>query len=233
MPDADASKLPGLKELVGSLSDRVYIAIKGAILSLEFPPGVTIRKPDFCEALNVSRSPVSEALARLAGEGLVDIIPQSGTTVSRLSMTAIREDTFLREALEVAAARHAAEHRSLDVLARLKRNFEMQKLLMIDVDRDDFLSTDTDMHDIIMSTTGVARLPATVASVSTHVIRARLMMVPEPGRLSETVEEHRTIITAIERQDACAAADAMRHHVTALLKRLQILETDRPDLVSS
>lgn len=233
MTIADASKLPSLSDFSGSLSDRVHAAIKGAILSLDFLPGSSIRKTDVCDRLNVSRSPVAEALTKLSSEGLVDIVPQSGTRVSRISMAAIREDSFFREALEVAATRHAALHRTPDVVARLKRNLEMQKLLIVDVDKEDFIRTDDAMHEIIMSTTGMARLPSMVDAVSAQIDRARLMMVPEPGRLADTVDEHRNIIDAIERQDVHSAEDAIRDHVRQLLTRLQSLETDRPDLITS
>lgn len=233
LADVDTSKLAVLNDLTGSLADRVYAALKSAILSLDFLPGANIRKSDVCEQLGVSRSPVSDALAKLSGEGLVDIIPQSGTRVSRLSMAAIREDTFLREALEVAASRHAALHRTPEAVARLKRNLEMQKLLIADVDTEDFIHTDAAFHEIIMSTTGVSRLSATVSAVSTQVNRARLLMVPEPGRLSDTLHEHVQILEAIERQDPRAAEDAMRSHVWQLLNRLKTLVMDRSDLISS
>lgn len=232
MTDTDVAKLPALDDLNGPLANRVYTAVKTAILSLDFPPGAMIRKAAICDHLGLSRSPVSDALAKLAGEGLVDVIPQSGSRVARLSMSTIREDAFLREALEVAAARHAALHRSAETLARLNRNIEMQKLLIVDVDGEDFLKTDDAFHEIIFATTGVTRLPSAVRSFSQHVDRARLLMMPEPGRLAETVEEHIAIVQAIAQQDAEAAQDAMRHHVQQLLKRLEPLGAERPDLFS-
>ena len=233
MSEAGASKLPALNDLNGLLSDRVHAAIKSAILSLDFSPGASIRKTDVCDRLGVSRSPVSEALTKLAGEGLVDIVPQSGTRVSRLSMDAIREDTFLREALEVAASRYAARHRSEELIARLKRNLEMQKLLIVATDKEDFMRTDTAFHEMIMSTTNVNRLPSVVRAVSSHVDRARHLLLPEPGRLADTVEEHVRIIDAIDYQAERAAEEAMRHHVRQLLQRLETLQTERPDLISS
>lgn len=233
MSFADVTKLPTLSDLSGSLGDRVYDAVKAAILSLDFPPGAIIRKTDVCDWLGLSRSPVSDALAKLSSEGLVDIVPQSGTRVARLSMTAIRDDGFLREALEVAAARHAALNRSPETMARLTRNVEMQKLLIHDGDKEDFIKTDDAFHDIIMATTGVNRLPATVRALSLHVDRARLLLVPEPGRMSETVDEHLKIFEAVRAKDSDTAQDAMRQHLRQLLQRLEPLEAARPDLFST
>lgn len=233
MPDADVNKLPDVNDLSGPLSQRVYTAVKRAILRLDFEPGSMIRKSAVCDHLQLSRSPVSDALAKLSSEGLVDIIPQSGSRVARLSMAAIREDAFLREALEIAAARHAARHRSTETLARLTRNIEMQKLLLVDVDKEDFIRTDDAFHETIMATTQISRLPATVEAVSQHVQRARLLLMPESGRLADTVAEHIEIVEAIRRQDCEAAQEAMRRHLRQLLKRLEPLEAARPDLFST
>ncbi len=210
------------------MAERVYDAVKAAILGLDFPPGAIIRKTAICEWFELSRSPVSDALLKLSSEGLVDIVPQSGTRVARLSMAALREDAFLREALEVAAARHAANHRTDETLARLSRNVEMQKMLIVDVDK-----TDVAFHENIMATTGVSRLPATVRTLSQHVDRARLLLLPEPGRLSDTVEEHKLILNAIRDKNSVAAQKAMRNHVQQLIKRIEPLETERPDLFST
>ena len=99
-------------------------------------------------------------------------------------------------------------------------------------DKDEFMQTDTSFHTIIMSTTGMTRLPAAVRSLSPHLDRARLLLVPEPGRTGDTVEEHVAIHDALLRQDRVAAEDAMRHHVRQLLRRLEPLEAERPDLFS-
>lgn len=233
MTDADVAKLPVLSELTGSLTERVYLALKTAILELDFPPGAVIRKSDICTRLGLSRSPVSDALAKLSAEGLVDIVPQSGTRVSRLSMEAIREEAFLREALEVAAARHAALHRSDEAMARLARNVEMQKMLIADGDKEDFFITDNAFHETIMATTKVARLPSAVRSLSLHVDRARLLLMPEPGSAANTVNEHIEILEAIRAKDGAAAQEAMRRHVRQLIQRLEPLEAARPDLFST
>ena len=84
-----------LDQFSGSLATRVYLVLKDAILSLVYHPGEIIRKREICETLGVSRSPVSEAIAILASEGLVDVVQRAGTFVSRFSMVEIREGAFL------------------------------------------------------------------------------------------------------------------------------------------
>ena len=99
LQDIDASLLPEITTTEGSLAQRVHHSLKTAILALDFPPGANLRKAPVCERLGVSRAPVADAIARLASEGLVDVVPQSGTRVSYFSMDEIREGAFLREAL--------------------------------------------------------------------------------------------------------------------------------------
>ena len=76
-------QLAEIGEMSGSLAQRVYQSLRDAILTLEYMPGSVIRKSYICQQLGVSRQPVSEAIARLSSEGLVDVIPQSATRVSR------------------------------------------------------------------------------------------------------------------------------------------------------
>lgn len=233
MSEIDASKLPSLDQFSGLLSDRVYQALRGAIVSMDFFPGEIIRKAAICEHLGVSRSPVADALTKLSGEGLVDIIPQSVTRVTRFSMQTIREESFLREALEVAAVAKAAEERTETQLARISRCVRMQAMLVEDGEYAEFYRSDEEFHQLILDCTGISRLPATIDRLSLQVQRIRLLLLPEPGRAADTVEEHRLILHAIKAQDVDAAKAAMRTHLRQLLKRLEPLEKERPGLFVS
>ena len=132
-------KLTPLDQFEGPLSNRVYLSLKDAILTLQYAPGEILRKQVVCEALHVSRSPVSEAVARLASEGLVTILPQTGTYVSRFSMAEIRESAFLREALELAAIEYLAPRIADEQIVELRRNLRVQEALVHDGDIAGFL----------------------------------------------------------------------------------------------
>lgn len=227
---ADAKKLPELRGFAGLLSDRVYGAMKAAILSLDFEPGAVLRKGDICEVLNVSRTPVSDAILKLEAEGLVEVVPQSATRVSKMSMKEIREDAFLREALEVAAVEYTAEHRSDELLARLSRNLRMQVSQVEDGDYEEFFKTDQAFHQLILECCKISRLLPTIRLVSNHMDRARLLLLPVPGRSVDTVEEHHGIVEAIRAADPGQARAAMQTHLRQLIKRLEPLEKERPEL---
>ncbi len=230
MPKANLENLKSIREFNGLLSDRVYEAIKAAILSFDFEPGAVLKKGPICDALGVSRTPVSDAIMKLEADRLVEVIPQSSTRVAKMSMKEIREDAFLREALEVSAVEYAAEHRTDELLARLNRNLRMQDLQVEDQDYEELFKTDQEFHRLIMGCCNIDRLHATIGFVSNHMDRARKLMLPIPGRSLDSVTEHRKIFEAIQKADPAAARVAMQQHLRHLIKRLEPLEKQRPDL---
>jgi len=223
-------RLRPLEEFDGSLAQRVYLCLKAAILSLGYRPGEVLRKPEICEVLGVSRSPVAEAMARLAGEGLVDVVPQSGTFVARFSMAEIRESAFLREALEIAAIEAVAGSITEDQLVLLRRNLRMQEALVADNDVAGFYQLDARMHELILSFTGFRRLAGLAETSWVHVNRARQLVLPHPGRVQATLAEHHAIVAALESHDPAAARAATRHHLRQLVTFLEPLMTARPEL---
>jgi GntR family transcriptional regulator, rspAB operon transcriptional repressor len=229
VPEPETGLLP-LDGFSGSLGHKVYQALRQAILSLTYRPGEILRKPEICSALGVSRSPVSDAVARLAAEGLVDVVPQAGTFVARFSMAEIREGAFLREAIEVAAIERVAPAITEAQLVLLRRNLVVQAALVADGDTAGFYKTDAEMHELLLSFTGFRRLAQVSDSAWLHVNRARQLVLPVPGRIVATLEEHRAILAALEARDPGLARQAVQSHLRQLLTYLEPLERDRPDL---
>ncbi|WP_295079879.1 GntR family transcriptional regulator [Tabrizicola sp.] len=227
-----ADRLLPLDRFQGSLGQRVYHSLKHAILTLAYRPGDIIRKPDICERLGVSRSPVADAVAKLASDGLVDVVPQAGTFVTRLSMTDIREGAFIREAIEVAAAERVATMITEDQLRELRRNVRMQEALVADGDQQGFMALDGQLHEMMLSFTGFPRLPQVSQTAWLSVHRARQLILPVAGRLQATLDEHRAILAAFEAQDPDAARRAIQHHLRQLLTYLAPLERAHPELFS-
>jgi DNA-binding GntR family transcriptional regulator len=219
-----------LDDFSGSLANKVYLSLKQAILSLAFRPGEIIRKPEICEILGVSRSPVSEAVARLATEALVDIIPQAGTFVARFSMDEIREGAFLRQALELAAVERVAETITEEQLVQLRRNLRVQSASIDDHDFAGFYKLDAEMHEMILSFTGFRRLASLADTSWVHVNRARQLILPAPGRVEATLLEHQAIFAALEARNPARAREATRHHLGQLVTVLEPLVEQRPDL---
>lgn len=233
MPDHDPApeRAPALDiaGMEGPLGQRVYVALRDAILGMSLVPGTVLRKGALCEQLGVSRSPVAEALGRLSSDGLVDIIPQSATRVSRFSMTELREENFLREAVETAAVARVARIRSEAQLARLSRNLRLQQLLVEDGDFQGFFEADLEFHELMLGFTGFPKVALVVGQMSFQLRRARMLILPEKDRPAETVEEHGAILHAIEARDEEAARAAMTRHLRQLIHRIAPLERQYPD----
>lgn len=223
-------KLRPLSDFTGSLGQRVYQTLRAAIMSLAYRPGEILRKPEICEALGVSRSPVADAVARLQAEGLVDVVPQAGTFVARFSMQEIREGAFLREAIEVAAIERVASRITDEELQLLRRNLTVQAALVGDADIPGFYAMDAAMHELLLSFTGFPKLAVVAETAWLHVNRARQLILPVPGRVAATLAEHQAILAALEARDPGEARAAVQRHLRQLVSYLEPLERDRPDL---
>lgn len=226
----DAVQLTPLSSYEGTLSSRVYLSLKDAILSLAYQPGQILRKGDICDQLGISRSPVSEAVTRLAADGLVNVVPQAGTFVARFSMEEIREGAFLREALELAAVEQVASTITKSQVTLLRRNLRVQQAFVEDLDVQGFYKLDTEMHNLILGFTNYRRLAAMAETSWLQVNRARQLILPNPNRVSDTLEEHRAIVDALEARDPEGARQATKFHLSQLLRHLEAVERDRPDL---
>jgi DNA-binding GntR family transcriptional regulator len=223
-------RLRPLEAFSGSLANRTYLALREAILDLSYRPGEALRKGEICAVLGVSRSPVAEAITRLAGEGLVDVVPQAGTYVARFSMDEIREGAFLREAIELAAVETLAGRITEEQLVQLRRNLRVQEALVGDGDFAGFYALDGALHAMILSFTGFRKLGQVADTAWVHVNRARQLILPMPGRVAETLEEHKAILAALEARDGEAARAAMRRHLGRLVTFLEPLEKSHPEL---
>lgn len=229
-PSTSGARLMPLEVFSGSLGAKVYQALRRAILELAYKPGEIVRKPEICAELGVSRSPVSDAVARLASEGLVDVIPQAGTYVARFSMAEIREGAFLREAIELASIERVAAQITADQLVLLRRNLTVQAVLVAENDFVGFYRLDAEMHELMLSFSGYRKLSAVSETASAHVNRARQLVLPIPGRVAATLEEHRAILAALEARDPMAARRAVRDHLRQLLTYIEPLERSHPQL---
>src|SRR3982750_163958 len=105
---------------------QVYATLRDAIIRAELPPGRKLSENELAGWLGVSRTPIREALVRLRDERLVEIVPQLGTFVSRISPQAVQDAQFIREALECSAVRRAAARATEADLAGLEETLRAQ-----------------------------------------------------------------------------------------------------------
>ena len=204
-----------------SKTERVYRDLRRRIRELELMPGSQLQKNDVAEEYGVSRAPVSDAIARLAAEGLVDIFPQSGSFVAPIRMEDVRESFLIRTGLEVEIARRAAQLATDEQLARLDENIDAQLAAVKRNDMARLDDLDAAFHSIILSAVdspGVAQLLDRTRAI---LDRPRFRSLPEKGRPKDTVAEHRRILDAIRTRDPELAGAAMRVHIARVAQAIE------------
>jgi DNA-binding GntR family transcriptional regulator len=229
----------GLAERIGPLSGtagsrRVTAAaaiadeMRADIVAVRLAPGQPLLERALTERFGVSRTPLREALIRLAEEGLVDIRPQSGTFVARIPLGAIPEAVVVRQALEGAAVElavasgAAGADRLRDIIAR-------QKAFADRNDREAFHEADENFHECVAGLSGFPGLWRTIRQAKMQIDRCRRLTLPVLGRMPQVLAEHRIIADAIEAGDAQSARAAMRAHLGAVLPDARRLAQTHPD----
>jgi DNA-binding GntR family transcriptional regulator len=210
----------------------VYGELKEAILSGSLEPGSLIDKAELCEKLQVSRFPVSAAVSRLAYDRLVDVAPQHGSFVTRISLNDARERLFIRSALEGEIAAEAARRMTRSAKDALASNLKQEVAAVAAKDRGVFYALDVAFHQILTGSLGMARAGDVLDSLRIHLERTRRLTMSPPGQLRASLNEHAAIASAIEAEDPVAARDAMKQHIRITAARLEDLAKHQPDLFS-
>lgn len=213
----------------GNVTVYVTDTLRQAIVTLALRPGEVIDKGAICERLGVSRFPVSEALARLQAEGLVDILPQRGSTVSLVRIADVLEYMLIRKALEAEAVRVVTGNHSPELFDSLNRNMSYQRAAAEIDDQQGFHERDLEFHDIIFGDMRFTRVKAVIEGTRANLDRARRMILT-PRRLEVTMGEHRSILDGIIAGDATRAAAAMRAHIDSVMAELIEFARDNPHL---
>ena len=195
-----------------NLTDRVHRAIKDRILSQEIEVGSRLHDDELAVQLGVSRTPVREAIMRLAQEGLVEIIPRSGTRVRTFSEKDIEDIWDLRAALESLAVRKAVRRIDAAQLRHLRSMHEQSAAGMKVGETKSALEFDQEMHRLVLQASGNRRLQDIMATINDLVELFRNIGAKTPFHRGFTYR-HREILLALERRDAGAAARALSEHI--------------------
>lgn len=212
-------------------SARVYEEMRRRIISLSLPPGETLVRSDLAERYNVSQSPVREAIARLEQDGLVISYPQSRTVVSRIDVERVREEHFLRNAVECDVVRQLALHAEPAALKKAQGFLKMQEALGDDLEQVDlFKQLDEAFHEALFAGVAQSSLHRHVQRHCCNLARLRSLDLPREGKIASVLKQHLAVIEAVEAGDPNAATEAMRRHLSGTLALLPTLLAEHPDL---
>jgi len=215
------TQLPAAANSDTSKAERVYRELRRRIRELTLPPGAPLRKEEIALEMGVSRAPVSEAIARLADEALVDVFPQHGSFVAPIRAEDVRESLFIRTALEVEAIRRVAQAADSELTAELQANLARQADALAAGDLALFYDLDEAMHAAIFAALDAPRAMRLLDAARAPLDRPRRLGLPETGRPEATLAEHRRIVDAIASGDPEFAAAAMRAHLTQVARSVE------------
>lgn len=196
----------------GESVDQVVFRIREGILRGRFAQGQRLIARDLTNELGFSRGTVREAFGHLASEGLVDLIPNRGATVRRLSRKEIVELFQIRELLEGLSARLAA------AAAADKRNKQrvlaLRKLVRVDVDSHlAFHEQNVEIHGLLLEIGGNAQLAQLMAKLHVPFVMAQVRQSMGREQIERSQREHLDILRAVAEADPDAAEAAMRRHL--------------------
>ena len=213
------------------LREVVCESLREAIRSGVLQPGERIMEIQLAEELGVSRTPVREAIRKLEIEGYVVMMPRRGTYVASMSIRDINEIFEIRTALESLSNGLAADHITDDELEHLQRLLVIIGGYIKEGNIEKIVETDIEFHDLLYHAARNERLVGIISNLRDQLTRFRTLSMSYPGRLEETLEEHRLIVDAIASGDRKAASRAAERHMEnsekTLLKAMEALENEK------
>jgi DNA-binding GntR family transcriptional regulator len=212
------------------LASQVFERLREDIVRGILPPDTPLAELDLCARMEVSRTPVREALIKLAEEGLVRIYPQFGSFVAPISLEAVREGQFVREHLECALIVDAAKRIDQAALQRIRENLEQQRRAEGEGDAEAFYSLDNTFHSTIAEASGHPLVWRVVQQAKTQFDRVRYLSIHDPAQITRLVEQHSEMVDALAKRDASKAKSALRRHlreVFVTVEKLGLAEQTR------
>ena len=204
-----------------SITDQVYDALKERILLRTVQPGERLLLNELEQQLGVSRTPLKDALNRLAMEGLVEVYPRKGTFVTSLTSETLREVFDIRLLMELYAGEQGITRitpaqlgKMRGLVKELERNIDAGNETYIDYGQ--FISRDQNLHLLLIGLAGNQTLLEMYRSLNVHVQIARGFYTRMDRRVRHTHEEHKTILRAYESGDANLLRETLTLHICSV-----------------
>lgn len=211
-------------------SEHVYRSLKEQIISGARAPDMRLIELSIAAEFGVSRTPVREALKRLAAENLVLADPARGMVVNAPDALEVEDVFIVREALDGLAARLAAHRITPSELSRLRLVVDLMEEAIRDGRHEQAIAANTHFHDVVYAAAGNEMLERLGRDLREFVRRFTTMPSASTDRIDNMVAEHRAIVSALAAHDPDAAEAASRAHLTAAREnvvRMQLQEFEK------
>ena len=196
-----------------SLSEQAYAAIKQRIITLRFGPGTYLNVAAIAELLGIGRTPVHQAVRRLAHEGMIEIMPRKGMIVKPVSLHDVMAIAEVRLVNEPYCVRLAAENAKRQDITALERILRRAGRAAEAGDTEAMMLADRDFHCAISGIAGNQILADILRNLHERSLRFWFISLHQSSHQQEVDREHASILRAIKDHDADAAEQAMRRHI--------------------
>jgi DNA-binding GntR family transcriptional regulator len=212
------------------MAQRIVSRLRHAIVTMRIKPGEKLSEQEIADRFGVSRQPVREAFIKLAEAGLVRVLPQRGTLVVKISVAAVEDARFVREAIECAVTREAARRRDPASLARLSAILDETAEMVSSGAHDRIFELDEAFHSTLAIAAGRPAAWRIVEDLKVQMDRVRYLDVGDAIPAQTVLTQHRAVLAALERGETEAAEAAMRAHLREILVSLPRLAARWPDV---
>lgn len=236
-PRPDKSEPSGQGFITGQLdnklpkSTQVYELLRAAIIEMKLLPGTPIVEKEICTSLNISRTPLREAIIQLESEGLIVVKPSGGTYVNLIDLKAVLNGQLTRDSLEARVVRLAARNYSPKLESRFEVLLFQQKGAVERKDMNEFHELDNGFHKLICECSGFANAWNTIHGATGQLDRIRRYALPNGDHFKESFHEHAEIFSLIKARDEDGALKAFHRHIDRLFNEVELIKKIDPDFV--
>lgn len=202
------------------ISIQVYEHLRQGIIKGYILPGTALSEASLCHHYGVSRQPIREALLRLSHQNMVEIYPQKGSVVTKISVPMVLCAQLIRESVEVEALWRAMKNVNPVFIENLRNEVALQNTYVEINDVDGFFKSDQKFHQLICQQSGIRGLWTSLQESRAQLDRARHMELTIPDVLPALIEQHSHIIDHIETGDGAAAEVTLRQHLQRIIEKL-------------
>jgi len=212
-----------------TISAQIHAVLRRDIIAGRLAPRAMLSEQDIAAGFGISRTPVREAMIKLADEGLVEIFPQYGSFVAPIKLRDVFDSQFVREALECAAVEKAVDRLDAPQDRQLEAVIGRQRALQRPQQREAFFRADEDLHMLILRIAGHGAAWHFVESAKVQMDRVRHLAITIARKQALILAEHEAVVDRLLARDRDGAVDAMRAHLREILRTIEMLRNEKND----
>ncbi len=204
-----------------SLSDKVFNTLREDILSGKYLVGEELKEMNLAADLNVSRTPVREALRQLELEGLIEIVPNKGATVIGIDQEDVRDICEMRSMLEGFCAKKAAQNINDQIISDMEEILDLSEFHSSKAKYEQVLELDNQFHELLYRASGSKMIRKTLTDFHQYLEKVRKKTLSSAERVEHSNKEHRAIVEALKNRNAKEAEKLANLHIKNVIQNME------------